>query len=199
MKKLHRILTALCAATICFSLPIMASCSTPGTTKSRNGEPTRREAPTESSEDSHGRFPDAPRPLLPEFPELPGQTEGPEEPLHPRPVRPARPAKPNNSEEMPSPRRPHGRRPDSYQPKNGRDGEGRTSDGRPRTTYPNENECPSEKDCPGGTDFNEQNSHHKKGNSDFAPDENKRPPRCPRRKNEIPQDGKGQNNRPTER
>mgnify|MGYP006946909619 CR=1 FL=1 len=79
MKKIHRILTALCAATICFSLPIMASCSTPGSTKPSNGEPTRREMPTESSEDSHGRFPGEPLPLLPEFPEFPGHTEGPEE------------------------------------------------------------------------------------------------------------------------
>ena len=94
MKKIHRILTALCAATICFSLPIMASCSTPGSTKPSNGEPTRREMPTESSEDSHGRFPGEPLPLLPEFPEFPGHTEGPEEgkPVHPRPVTPARPA-----------------------------------------------------------------------------------------------------------
>lgn len=115
MKKIHRILTALCAATICFSLPIMASCSTPGSTKPSSGEPTRREMPTESSEDSHGRFPGEPLPLLPEFPEFPGHTEGPEEgkPVHPRPVTPARPANPNNGEEMPSPRRPHGRRPDS--------------------------------------------------------------------------------------
>lgn len=99
---------------------------------------------------------------------------------------------------MPSPRRPHGRRPDSYQPEKGRDRGGRTSDDRSRT-YPNENECPRAKDCPGETDFNEQKSHRKKGNSDFAPGENKRPPRCPGRKNEIPQDGNGQNTRPTER
>lgn len=200
MKKIHRILTALCAATICFSLPIMASCSTPGSTKPSSGEPTRREMPTESSEDSHGRFPGEPLPLLPEFPEFPGHTEGPEEgkPVHPRPVTPARPANPNNGEEMPSPRRPHGRRPDSYQPEKGRDRGGRTSDDRSRT-YPNENECPRAKDCPGETDFNEQKSHRKKGNSDFAPGENKRPPRCPGRKNEIPQDGNGQNTRPTER
>ncbi len=190
MKKLHRILTALCAATICFSLPILVSCSTPGTTKSRGSEPTRREMPTESSEDSHGRFPGEPRPLLPEFPEFPGHTEGPEEgkPVHPRPVTPARPAKPNNGEEMPSPRRPHGRRPDSYHPEKGRGGSGARS-----SECPNRNACPSEKDCSDRSERNEKNP------SEFAPDGNKRPHRRPGRKNNVPKDGKGQNQRPAER
>ena len=112
MKSLHRILPALCAATLCLFLPAAAACSTSGNASSERSVPRidmPADRPPFPAPDGvpyplpHDGDPDL---LLPDGIPAP----------RPRPVTPSRPSTSGDAENIPSPyyRHRRGRRSDSY-------------------------------------------------------------------------------------
>lgn len=144
MKSLHRILSALCATTLCLFLPMTTACSMFGEkdSSSDSSSNTSTSSDSSSSADSsiearHGHpgdfsdyFPDSMPDAVPYpiFPDQEREREGmdhaempaPPTVRPPRPVRPAHPGSPNGTDKMPAPRRPHkDGHPDSYQKDSG--------------------------------------------------------------------------------